>query len=946
MFVKSLARRWSQGICAIFSILSIIAYTPSVGAQVSGFDSDAIQTLMEQQDLQPTDRTIDLPSQIDTVRNQRDTEGQADQTEPDMTGNQIVNGLGLSPLEADYGTRVLLSDQDGRYAQAVALQMSRVRTTENGASDSENGRRRVGQSTNTDGLLVQYGYDIFSRLVAPTELSIGRAPANYILGVGDEFVIAFHGATQSSIVTKVDREGYLVVPDLRPVVAAGRTFEEVEEELRRNTEAVLTGTEIFVSLGTVRTVSVYVLGEVGRPGVQRITSMGSVLEALSLAGGVQKTGSLRSIRVVREGQVRIIDLYDILLGVPGQHLDVRDGDQIIVPSIGPTFAVTGEVNRAGIYELAPGEKQVSLTAALDYAGGTLRPRGYAFSANRIGDDGRQLIQAVSVEGGELRTGDILNVMLLQDVIVGSIRVLGHVRVPGIVSTERAPTVADLIHDSSVLKSNPYLPFAVVETTDPATQSRIFQGVNLEHVLKGEDNYTFHDRDWLYVFGMDDMAFLSSPIVQEVVVSGKAPMSQSTADGASNQLEVEQGQAIANIQMRTALEDTNNCRGLERVARVISDTQSQRFANAIVSTGFETGDASRGPVSCPKIFNINDEVLPFVLEHVVALRGSVRRPGVYPIAGNTNLDSLIMIAGGLMQTADLTQIEYLEYRASPEQGVSEITRHTINLVNSPADEIRVSSGSGLRFNQVLSQQESGGVLLSGEFVRPGFYSIRRGENLSQVIERAGGTTAQAYPYGAVFTRESAKVAQRQGFERAARELNSALSMAALYENADTEGLAAVLSTARELETVEAAGRVVIEADPTVLRVRPGLDVALEPGDLLHMPKRPSSVTVVGDVLNPGTLQFIPGKSAKEYLREAGSYQQTADKGRVFIVFPNGVAEPVSFGMLGDGSAPIPPGTTIVVPKDLLPFNWRTFATDMTQILSQLAISAAALATITN
>jgi hypothetical protein len=146
-------------------------------------------------------------------------------------------------------------------------------------------------------------------------------------------------------------------------------------------------------------------------------------------------------------------------------------------------------------------------------------------------------------------------------------------------------------------------------------------------------------------------------------------------------------------------------------------------------------------------------------------------------------------------------------------------------------------------------------------------------------------------------------------------------------------------------VEAAGRVVIEADPTVLRVRPNLDVVLQAGDELHMPKRPSSVTVVGDVLNPGTLQFMAGKSVEEYLREAGGFQRTADKGRVFIVYPNGEAEPYSTGFAGlGGSQPLPPGTAIVVPKDLLPFNWRRFAVDMTQILSQLAISAVALGTI--
>jgi len=137
---------------------------------------------------------------------------------------------------------------------------------------------------------------------------------------------------------------------------------------------------------------------------------------------------------------------------------------------------------------------------------------------------------------------------------------------------------------------------------------------------------------------------------------------------------------------------------------------------------------------------------------------------------------------------------------------------------------------------------------------------------------------------------------------------------------------------------------MEADPTVLQIRPDLDIVLEPGDRLVMPKRPSSVTVTGEVLNPGALQFTPGLNADDYIKMAGGMGQAADDGRIFVVLPNGAAKPLSISYWNYDPVKIPPGSTVVVPRDATPFDLVTFAKDLTQIFSQLAISAASIAVI--
>jgi len=150
----------------------------------------------------------------------------------------------------------------------------------------------------------------------------------------------------------------------------------------------------------------------------------------------------------------------------------------------------------------------------------------------------------------------------------------------------------------------------------------------------------------------------------------------------------------------------------------------------------------------------------------------------------------------------------------------------------------------------------------------------------------------------------------------------------------------------LRSAEPVGRLVMESDPTVLQIRPDLDIVLEPGDHLTMPKRPSSVTVTGEVLSPGALQFLPGLKAGEYIEMAGGLGQASDDGRIFIVLPNGTAKPLSISYWNYDPVNIPPGSTVVVPRDATPFDFVSFAKNLTQILSQLAIGAASIAIISN
>jgi protein involved in polysaccharide export with SLBB domain len=131
------------------------------------------------------------------------------------------------------------------------------------------------------------------------------------------------------------------------------------------------------------------------------------------------------------------------------------------------------------------------------------------------------------------------------------------------------------------------------------------------------------------------------------------------------------------------------------------------------------------------------------------------------------------------------------------------------------------------------------------------------------------------------------------------------------------------------------------------VKPELDTLMQPGDFIYVPKRPSTVAVSGEVLNPGSFQYRPNMTVDDYIEQAGGYSGVAEDDLTFIILPDGSARTPSSNILSFfGTDPIPPGSTIVVPPNPAPFNTMVFVTQVSQIFSQLAIAAASLSVISH
>ena len=772
--------------------------------------------------------------------------------------------------------------------------------------------------------LRQFGYETFRGGGGGAAQGFGALPEDYVLGPDDEVIVAFRGRARQTLTLRIGRDGTLLLPDLAPIPAAGRSLKDLRAHLEGLATRDLGGSEVFVSIGQVRQMGIFVAGEVLRPGFQPLNALSTVLDALSASGGVRKTGSLRAIRIEGPRGRRVVDLYAVIADAPGDaDLSLREGDRIVVPPVGGTVAIAGDVARPGIYELPARQAAAPLGDLLALAGGTIRQGGNRLLVQQGDGAGRRSFAELA-PNSTIRRGDAVLVQPGADVVANTVRLAGHVAVPvtrAASGGRQTQTLRGLISDRRLLRNDPYVRLGVVWRADTRTGQRGFRAFDLGRVLEGRANMPLQEGDEVIVFSRSDIVFLTSPAVQRAL-RGEAPAPVPNAAPAAD------------------------CPALTALA-LASRASPQRYAH-VKGAGFpEIGSAA-----CPQVFLDYPDLPTFLLDQSVVLTGEVRAPGLFPITDDTGLDTVIAAAGGLSDAADLRVIEFA--REPPDTGGAiPLARTRLDLTSRNFAAVRLSARDTIRIPRGFGDRDTGPVILVGEFLRPGTYDIRRGERLSEVIARAGGLTPQAYPYGAVFTRSSVRERQQEGFARTARELETSLiqvasGQAVAGSRSTSVDLGAAITAGRELANslreARAAGRMVVEANPVLLAARPELDVLLEPGDIIAIPKRPNEVTVVGSILNPGSLQFRSGWRASDYVRASGGTQRFADPSRAFIVLPNGQSTAAGLSAWQQGGPPVPPGSLVVVPQDPSPYETWGFVRDLTQVLGQVSVSAAALAVI--
>ncbi len=334
-------------------------------------------------------------------------------------------------------------------------------------------------------------------------------------------------------------------------------------------------------------------------------------------------------------------------------------------------------------------------------------------------------------------------------------------------------------------------------------------------------------------------------------------------------------------------------------------------------------------------------IPFI-ENIVTLGGAFKRPHRYEIIEGETINDAIYLAGGFNSEVygslniELSSIDeesakrYLSYLDKAED---------LDRLVKNGDVINVSSVSGISPRSIE---------LSGEVKNPGEYSIQPGDRILDIINRAGGYTSESYFQGAVFLRNEVAESQKIAFQRAADELENTIVDVITKDTITITSeftLAPVSNLISKLRNAEPPGRMVVNLDQLALKSDPVINFLVQNGDKLFIPKRPSSVSIVGEVLNSTTVGFDPDLTVDQYINLAGGLKDTADNDRIFIILPDGKSELVKKSLFSSNRT-IMPGSTIVISRDSRPFDAISLTQIITPILADLATSAAAIAAISD
>jgi protein involved in polysaccharide export with SLBB domain len=803
----------------------------------------------------------------------------------------------------------------------------------------------------------RFGMQIFENgtrdlQMIPMDLPVGP---DYVLGPGDGVSIDLWGGVSRRFYRVVDHEGRVSLPEVGPLLVAGKSLAQVQESVQKTLRTQFRDVSADVSLSRLRTIRVYVVGDVVRPGAYDISSLSTPLNALFAAGGPTGRGSLRTLKHFRGNDlVQDVDVYDLLLrGVKGKIQRLESGDTVMVPPLGPQITIEGMVRRPAIYEQ---KNEKSLADVIALAGGllptaTLRhievQRTIAHQKQTmlnldVPQDDAGADVSKELQSFQIQDSDKIRIFPIAPYTQDAVYLEGHVIRPGKYSFHPGMHVTDLVASYKDLLPEPALQYGeIIRLSQPDFRPTVQSFSVAEALADPAHSPELQPLDTVQFFGRYD--FENPP---DVSVWGdvRAPGTYRT-DG-----DIHLSDAI---HLAGGL-SPDAAQGDAQVFRYMPDS-TLKILDVKLSSAMD------GNPTDDVVLHSRDRVLihknaAAVQPATVYVKGEVARPGRYPLTAEMHISDLIRAAGGLKPSADTKTADLTHYSWQDDKQVSgKQQRISLSdaMLNHSDENIVLNNGDVLTVPQVAGWNDLGAsISLRGEVVHPGTYGIRPGERLSSVLIRAGGLAPAAYPYGALLMRtEVQKLEQRSYAEliqRVREQQTSVRLVAASTSDPDQKAssesaLVQWQSALDHLLSSPPSGRVTIQISSNIKDwANTSRDVTVRNGDVLVIPKRPSYVLVQGQVYGPTAVAYRPGKSAKWYLTQAGGTTNMANKKATFVIRANGtvVGSHGSFWLSGDGlNVPLQPGDMVVVPEKALggPPVWKAIFQNA-QVLSSIATSA--------
>ena len=622
-------------------------------------------------------------------------------------------------------------------------------------------------------------------------------------------------------------------------------------------------------MGGLRSVRVFLLGDVQRPGAFVVSSLSTMTNALLVGGGIKEIGSLRNIQLKRKGQVvATLDLYDLLLkGDTSNDARIQPGDVIFVPPVGPRVSLGGAVLRPAGYELKGAEV---LSEIIELAGG-LGARGHAewIRLERLGPEGRPLVRNLNLsESGDypIAGGDVVSVPMASVRIDNVVSLVGAVERAGDYEWREGIVLRDLLQDSESLNPEADRSYGLIrrEGADGRIAFHHFSPAGFFGEVETEANFKLNPRDVVILLDRKDSRKRSE--------------------------------------------------SLQPLLRELSLQSSP-------SKGVK----------------------------LVSISGLVHFPGTYPLSQGMTVSTLLGAAGGLKDAAYASAAELTRMNVTGGKlaKVEHLVIESLSSLEANASlDFNLQPYDSLNVKPIPAWREKEVVEVTGEVLFPGAYPIKSGETISQVIQRAGGLSKQAYPEGAIFTRASLRAKEDRQRQRLIVQLESDIANLALKSPSQQDAFQAqsvASGLLSRLKSTESVGRLVIDL-AGLLSGKTDRSIEARGGDRLFVPRIPYEVSVVGEVQFPTSHLHEKKFDMEDYIKRSGGYTANADKSRVFTVQANGAV--LAKGGSGwfsaaSGGGRIMPGDVIVAPIDVKQTQLLENITNATQIIYQLAVAAAAV-----
>lgn len=499
--------------------------------------------------------------------------------------------------------------------------------------------------------LNQFGYSLFSSRVS-TFAPVANVPVgdDYMIGPGDQLKMLMWGRINNTLTLTVGRDGSVRIPEMGPLQVAGLTFGQTKK-LIEDHAGQITGVKVDITMGKLKTIQVFVVGEVDQPGAYTVSALSHVSNALGAAGGITKIGSLRKLELRRGNQlVRVIDLYGLLLSGNEQGDEqLQPGDVIFVPVIGPVVGMIGDVKRPAIYELTRSGEALANVIKL---GGGIGAFGYSqrVQVERVQDHEKRIAFDVDMndirsQHFEIRDGDLIKVYPVLPAQHDIVAVRGNVNRPGKYQWHQGMKVSDLIEEAEGVAPHTFFKYALIRRKEGKEKAVRLVPVDLSEAMTdriaGTANPVLNQEDELTIFSESQMKYL--PTVQvfgEVRNPGFYVLSQGMH--VSDLLYLAGGMKDDAYQKSAELARTQVINGAHT---------SHTFMDIDLRSALSGSDEHNPELAAnDQLFvrRASDWHLPWV----VMVKGLVARPGPYTIHEGERIASVLERSGGLLPDAYL------------------------------------------------------------------------------------------------------------------------------------------------------------------------------------------------------------------------------------------------------------------------------------------------------